>query len=76
MGSHTAYLQPFSFGDRLPERAVIGGLLANGDTIFVAFHSKVANPQVFFAWLLYARHSSYPWSVRSFKTVSPYFGDY
>ena len=29
-----------------------------------------------FAWLLYARHWSYPWSVRSFKTVSPHFGDY
>ena len=36
----TAYLYPYTFGDALPSRAVVGGIMPDDNTTYVAFYKK------------------------------------
>ena len=36
----TAYQHPYTFGDALPRRAVVGGIMPDGKTTYVAFYMK------------------------------------
>ena len=40
----TAYLQEYVIGEPVPQRAIIGGLLTNGDTVFVGFYQTLNQP--------------------------------